>query len=124
MKRGRAPDLIRAIDAGTLGRGSIAGGEYPRDMKSARLCEDGTTRWVEVCFCPTPLMEERPYWEEYFELTRVQNAHDRRRCRDHNGSAPWACIDCDCTARLEQKLEAKGVPFLNVLRREANRTGS
>ena len=65
-----------------------------------------TARWVEVCYCPTPLQEERPYWEQYFELTRVQDAHDRRKCRDENGTEPWACGECDCTARLEHKLES------------------
>jgi hypothetical protein len=51
---------------------------------------------------------------------RVQDAHDRRRCRDQNGTEPLACIDCDCTVRLERRLEAKGEPFLNTLRRDAN----
>jgi hypothetical protein len=46
----------------------------------------------------------------------VQDAHDRRKCRDENGSEPWACSDCDCTARLEQKLKASGSPFLDSLR--------
>jgi len=41
------------------------------------FCADETVRWVEVCYCPTPLQEERPYWEEYFELVKVQDAHDR-----------------------------------------------
>lgn len=122
VKPGCECALLEIIDAGTLGRGSDAEGEYLHDMKAARLCEDGTARWVEVCFCLTPLMEERPYWEDYFELTRIQDAHDRRRCRDYNGSEPWACIECDCTVRLEQRLETKGVPFLNALRREANAT--
>ena len=72
-------------------------------------------QWVEVCYCPTPLQEERPYWEEYFELVKVQEAHDRRRCRDENGSEPWACGDCDCTARLEEKLKNTGKPFLELL---------
>ncbi|HEY4906424.1 MAG TPA: hypothetical protein VIH74_03175, partial [Candidatus Acidoferrum sp.] len=63
-----------------------------------------------------PLQEERPYWEQYFELTRVQDAHDRRKCRDENGSEAWACGDCDCTARLEEKLKKTGTPFLKVLR--------
>jgi hypothetical protein len=88
-------------------------------MKEARLGPDGTARWVEVCYCPTPLQEERPYWEEYFELTRVQDAHDRRRCRDENGSEPWACGDCDCTDRLERRLTSWGEPFLKWLRRIA-----
>jgi len=85
--------LLEAIDNRTLGEGSIAEGEYLRNMKDARLCSDQTARWVEVCYCPSPLQEERPYWEQFFDLVRVQDAHDRRRCRDQNGSEPWACGD-------------------------------
>lgn len=118
VKRGCEGALLEAIDEGSLGEGSVAEGEYLRNMKDARLCPDGTARWVEICYCPTPLQEERPYWERYFELTRVQDAHDRRRCRDKNGSEPWACGDCDCTQRLERKLEAAGKPFLKSLRSE------
>src|SRR5713226_9337698 len=92
VNAGREGDLLKAIERGTLGRGSVAGDEYLRNMKEARLCEDQTTRWVELCFCPSPLLEERSYWEEYFDLSRVQDAHDRRRCRDENGSNPWACV--------------------------------
>ena len=116
VKAGREADLLKAIERRTLGRGSIAGGEYLRNMTDARLCEDETTRWVEVCYCPRPLLEERPYWEEYFDLTRVQDAHDRRRCRDENGTEPWACSSCDCTQRLEQRLAETGKSFLDVLR--------
>jgi hypothetical protein len=116
VKPGREADLLEAIEQETLGQGSVAEGEYLRNMKDARVCEDQTARWVEVCYCPTPLQEERPYWEQYFELTRVQDAHDRRKCRDENGSEPWACGDCDCTARLEEKLKKSGTPFLDVLR--------
>jgi len=94
--------LLRAIEDGTLGEGSVAEGEYLRNMKDARLCPDETARWVEVCYCPTPL----------------QDAHDRQRCRDQNGSEPWACGDCDCTERLERKLETQGKPFLESLRSE------
>ena len=116
VRPGREADLLRAIEDGTLGEGSVAGGEYLRNMADARLRDDGAARWVEVCFCPTPLLEERPYWEEYFELVKVQDAHARRRCRDENGTEPWACCDCDCTARLEAKLAGQGRPFLEVLR--------
>ncbi len=115
VKPGREKALLRAIEDESLGRGSVAGDEYLRNMKDARLCADQTARWVEVCYCPTPLQEERPYWEEYFELTKVQDAHDRRRCRDENGAEPWACGECDCTARLERKLESLGQPFLESL---------
>src|SRR5262245_19412165 len=115
VKPGKESALLRAIEAGALGEGSVAFGEYLRNMRDARLCEDQTARWVEVCCCPTPLLEERPYWEEYFELTKVQDAHDRRRCQDENGSEPWACGNCDCTERLERRLEDTGEPFLEAL---------
>jgi len=118
VKLGCERALLKAIEDETLGEGSVAEGEYLRNMKDARLCPDETASWVEVCYCPTPLQEERPYWEEYFDLTRVQDAHDRRRCRDQNGSEPWACGDCDCTERLEWKLETLGKPFLESLRSE------
>jgi len=121
VKAGRQAALADAIERETLGRGSIAGDEYLRDMKSARTGGDGRARWVEVCFCPTPLQEERPYWEEYFELDRVQDAHARSKCRDENGSEPWACVDCDCSERLEARLRERGAPFLDILRATSTR---
>jgi hypothetical protein len=116
VKPGKEAELLRAIEDGRLGAGSVAGDEYLRNMEEARLCEDGATKWVEVCFCATPLEEERPYWEEYFELVKARDAHNRQRCRDENGTEPWACCDCDCTRRLESWLSQRGRPFLDVLR--------
>ncbi len=111
VKPGQADALADAIADGSLGRGSVAGDEYFRNMEQARQRGDGCVQWVEVCFCATPLAEERDYWEEYFELTKVQDAHARSRCRDANGSEPWACVDCDCSARLEAHLARRGRPF-------------
>lgn len=116
VKPGREADLLKAIADESLGQGSVAEGEYLRNMQDARLYPDLTARWVEVCYCPTPLQEERPYWEQYFDLTRVQDAHNRRKCRDENGTESWACNGCDCTVRLEEKLKASGEPFLQTLR--------
>ena len=116
VKPGREAALLAAVEAGTLGLGSVAGDEYLRNMAEARLCDDGTARWVEVCFCAEPLAEERPYWEAYFELVRVQDAHPRKKCRDENGAEPWACGSCDCTERLERRMAGWGRPFLEVLR--------
>jgi hypothetical protein len=111
VKPGKEEALERSIERGTLGRGSVAGDEYLRNMAEARQLENGSVQWVEVCYCSTPLQEERPYWEEYFELKKVQYAHARSRCRDLNGTEYWACDDCDCTARLEARLRTKGRPF-------------
>ena len=117
VKPGCGGQLLRAIDEGTLGRGSIAGDEYIYDMEQARVDANGMSTWVETCFCDTPLQEERPYWEKYFELLSVKDAHARRNCRHENGTEPWACCDCDCTKRLEEKLATEGESFLEKLRR-------
>jgi hypothetical protein len=115
VKAGQDAALAHAITDGSLGQGSVAGDEYLRNMATARQRDDGSVQWVEVCFCATPLAEEREYWEEYFELTKVQDAHERSRCRDLNGSEPWACVECDCSARLEARLASRGRPF-DILR--------
>ena len=111
VKPGREEALDRSIEKKTLGRGSVAGDEYLRNMSEARQLENGSVQWVEVCYCPTPLAEERPYWEQYFDLLKVQDAHARSRCRDLNGMQNWACDDCDCTERLESRLKTKGRRF-------------
>src|SRR5262249_5260026 len=103
--------LGRAIKAGSLGSGSVAGDEYLHDMANARELVDGRVKWVETCFCATPLQEERPYWEEFFELESIKDAHARGRGRDEDGEDPWACCSCDCTKRLERWLCQQGSPF-------------
>ena len=115
VKAGCEEALRRAIADGSLGRGSIAGDEYIYNMEQARLTGDGAAHWVAICFCDPPLAEERPYWEQYFELVSIKDAHARRNCRHENGAEPWACCDCDCTAGLEAKLQTRGVAFLEKL---------
>src|SRR5258705_10125345 len=123
VRRGREQALLRAIEEGRLGHGSVAGDEYLANMEQARVGgEGGVAHWVETCFCATPLQEERPYWEEYFELLSVKDAHNRRNCRDWNGSQPWACCDCDCTRKLEERLCKRGQSFLERLERECGQS--
>src|SRR3984957_3013713 len=117
LRDGKSEALSKAIDDETLGRGSVAGDEYLRNMGEAREYADGRVQWVEVCYCATPLAEERDYWNEYFTLEKVQDAHARSRCRDENGTEPWSCGDCDCPARLETRLASRGRPFLGSLKR-------
>ena len=116
VKSGKSQPLLRSIDDGTLGKGSIAGDEYIYNMTESRLHGDGVATWVETCFCDPPLAEERPYWEEYFELISVKDAHSRRNCRHENGTEPWACCDCDCTKKLEERLRGQGESFLETRR--------
>ena len=114
VKPGRRAALDRAIREETLGAGSIAGDEYLHDMTHARQLPDGSVKWVETCFCATPLAEERPYWESYFDLLSVKDAHARSRCRHENGTEHWACSTCDCTDRLESWLSGKGKAFCQL----------
>jgi len=118
VKLGKDRALVQAIDERVLGRGSIAGDEYLHNMEQARVTENGVAQWVETCFCDPPLSEERPYWEEYFDLLSVKDAHLRRNCRHENGTEPWACCNCDCTQKLEEKLRTQSMSFLNTLRSE------
>jgi hypothetical protein len=111
VKAGQHRALNRAIEERTLGEGSIAGDEYLRNMADARQLPDGRVKWVETCFCPTPLAEERSYWEDYFELLSIKDAHARSKCKHENGTEYWACSSCDCTERLERRLEQEGCPF-------------
>lgn len=124
VKSRKSRPLLEAIDNGTLGQGSIAGDEYIYNMSGARLNSDGVATWVETCFCDPPLAEERPYWEKYFELLSVKDAHSRRNCRHENGTEPWACCDCDCTNKLEDKLRGEGESFLGHLRDQSSASGS
>src|SRR5690242_20482888 len=94
VKPGRQAPLLAAIERRTLGRGSVAEGEYLENMRAARIDADGVVKWVEVCFCSVPLAEERPYWEQYFDLVRVQDAHGKP-CGDRDGTEPWKCSSCD-----------------------------
>ena len=118
LKSAKSAELLQSINDGTLGRGSIAGDEYVYNMSEARVSCDGLATWVETCFCDPPLAEERPYWEKYFELVSVKDAHSRRNCRHENGTEPWACCECDCTKKLEEKLRGQGESFLKQLRAE------
>jgi hypothetical protein len=123
VKPGQEQALLQAIKDGSLGRGSVAGDEYQYDMEQARVDDVGTAQWVETCFCATPLEEERPYWEKYFDLLSVKDAHSRRNCRHENGTEPWACCDCDCTKKLEEKLEQWGESFLATLQEQNKKNG-
>ena len=57
VKEGCRRGLLEAKARGALGQGSVAEGEYLRNMKEARVCPDQTVRGVEICYCPTPLQQ-------------------------------------------------------------------
>jgi len=118
LKEGMEEALIEAVESGALGRGSIAYPTYGKCMRAARLTEAGQVRWIEVCYCReafgpgNELVEELPYWREYFEEIDIRYA---RRLEDCEGYP--VCGDCDCTRKLEAKLARLGRPFWKTLTR-------
>jgi hypothetical protein len=58
--------------------------------------------------------------DEYFDLLRVKDAHARTNCRDANGTEPWACCNCDCTEKLERRLQLVGESFLSSLKQQTS----
>ena len=112
LKQSKRTELMNDIDNGVLGDGSVAFGEYEKNMRQARLLDDGTVCWVQICFCSTPLNEETPYWEKYFEIISVENAHDPKHCHDSNGDIVRGCFDCFCTQKLEDEMRSWGTPFI------------
>ncbi len=117
---GKSAALLEAIETGALGRGSIAHESFLKCMKEARLTEGGEVRWLEVCYCREAfgpgyeLCEELPYWEAYFERIDVRFARNPEACEGYP-----VCGDCDCTEKLEAKLEKLGAPFLECLKQQS-----
>jgi len=54
VKPGCEKTLLEAVERGKLGQGSVAGGEYIRNMREARELPGEEVRWVEICYCPMP----------------------------------------------------------------------
>ena len=118
VKPDQAAALRDAIAGETLGQGSIAEGEYLRNMSLARQRADGRVQWVEVCFCGSLSRRSGPTGRSTSTCPACRTPTRASKCRDLYGNEPWACGDCDCTARLEQRMEEWGRPFLEALEAE------
>ena len=117
VKEGKEADLFEAVASGSLGRGSIAYPTYVKCMKSARLLEGGQVRWIEPCYCREAfgpggeLLEELPYWREYFEDIDIRYTTTLEKCEGYP-----SCGSCDCTEKLEARLKRMGRNFFTELR--------
>jgi hypothetical protein len=115
VKEQERENLLKEIEDETLGKGSVAFGEYMKNMNQARVLDDGTVAWIEICFCPTPLNEEKSYWEKYFEIITIEKAQNQKYCQDSNGDQKRACFECSCTEELEEEMLGWGKPFIHQL---------
>ena len=117
VKEGKEAELFEAVASGSLGRGSIAYPTYIKCMKSARLLEGGQVRWIEPCYCREAfgpggeLLEELPYWREYFEDIDIRYTTTLEKCEGYP-----SCGSCDCTGTLEARLKRMGRNFFTGLR--------
>ena len=111
MRPERRADLLRALEDGTFGRG-FPYGDLGEVLCEGRVDASGTIRWVEVCYCReyygVAMHEELPYLEAYLTDIEVADARNPIRCEGYP-----ACNDCDCTAKLEERLAEKGKSFRN-----------
>ncbi len=55
----RARELHTRLTDGSIAAQRPDGSEIVAAMGRARMGSDGTVRWTETCFCPTPLKHER-----------------------------------------------------------------
>jgi hypothetical protein len=112
--------LLEAVESGSLGKGSIAYPTYIKCMKNARLLDNGQVRWIEPCYCREAfgpggeLLEELPYWREYFEDIDIRYTTTLEKCEGYP-----SCGSCECTEKLETKLEGMGHHFSTALKKMA-----
>jgi hypothetical protein len=67
----RAPEFYTRLTDGSIASQRPDGAEIVAAMKRARAAPDGTVRWTETCYCPTPLEHERAtVLDRYF--TRIE----------------------------------------------------
>ena len=57
---GKEKTLREAIETGALGKGEVFEKEMQGAMQEARV-SDGLITFYEICYCPSPLLQEREY---------------------------------------------------------------
>jgi hypothetical protein len=55
----RAAEFHTRLTDGSIAAQRPDGEEIVEAMQRARIAPDGTVRWTETCYCPTPLAHER-----------------------------------------------------------------
>ena len=55
----RAGEFHTRLTDGSIAAQRPDGEEIVESMHRARVAPDGTVRWTETCYCPTPLAHER-----------------------------------------------------------------
>lgn len=59
LNEDRSAEFHRRLSDGTIAAQRPDGGGIAAAMDRARIAGDGTVRWTETCYCPSPLKHER-----------------------------------------------------------------
>lgn len=71
----RRAEFYRRLTDGTIAGQRPDGAEIVASMRRARVAEDGTVCWTELCYCPTPLRHEREtVLDHYFSNIETETA--------------------------------------------------
>ena len=77
FKSETAAEFYEKLTDGTIQSQKPDGKEIVASMKRAKISQDGTIRWSEVCYCPTPLQHERAtVYDHYFEDIQTEEVED------------------------------------------------
>lgn len=70
-------DFLRKLTDGTVEKQKPYGMEIVASMKRAVIDEEGVVRWSEVCYCPTPLEQERAnVYDQHFTGIETQEVEE------------------------------------------------
>jgi hypothetical protein len=73
----RAREFHCQLTDGSIAAQRPDGKEIVAAMGRARIASDGTVRWTETCFCPTPLKHEREtVLDRYFTNIETTLIHE------------------------------------------------
>ena len=74
---GTAADFLRKLTDGTVEKQKPYGKEVVASMQRAVIDEEGVVRWSEVCYCPTPLEQERAnVYDQHFTAIETEEVED------------------------------------------------
>ncbi len=76
----KSTQFLQLLNDGTIARQKPDGQEIAAAMQRAVIDQEGTVRWSEVCYCPSPLQHEREtVYDRFFtdlETREVESYQD------------------------------------------------
>ena len=72
-----AAGFYEKLTDGTIQNQKPDGKEIVASMRRAKFSQEGTVRWSEVCYCPTPLQHEREtVYDRFFDDIQTKEVED------------------------------------------------